>query len=80
MLGVDRLDFIKGLPQKLLAFEKFLKKNPHMQVRKVVGFVPTVCMLAADSTQTSFPHFRGSSERARLPKIVLGGRDGALSC
>ena len=25
MLGVDRLDMIKGIPQKLLAFEKFLQ-------------------------------------------------------
>ena len=30
MLGVDRLDMIKGIPQKLLAFEKFL-------VRRVPG-------------------------------------------
>ena len=28
MLGVDRLDMIKGIPQKLLAFEKFLDENP----------------------------------------------------
>ncbi|KAH9534724.1 hypothetical protein CY35_17G019300 [Sphagnum magellanicum] len=28
MLGVDRLDMIKGIPQKLLAFEMFLEKNP----------------------------------------------------
>ena len=28
MLGVDRLDMIKGIPQKLLAFEKFLEENP----------------------------------------------------
>jgi trehalose 6-phosphate synthase/phosphatase len=28
MLGVDRLDIIKGIPQKLLAFEKFLDENP----------------------------------------------------
>jgi trehalose 6-phosphate synthase/phosphatase len=27
MLGVDRLDIIKGIPQKLLAFEKFLDEN-----------------------------------------------------
>lgn len=27
MLGVDRLDTIKGIPQKLLAFEKFLDEN-----------------------------------------------------
>jgi trehalose 6-phosphate synthase/phosphatase len=28
MLGVDRLDMIKGIPQKLLAFEKFLEEHP----------------------------------------------------
>lgn len=28
MLGVDRLDMIKGIPQKLLAFEKFLHEHP----------------------------------------------------
>ena len=28
IVGVDRLDCIKGLPQKLLAFETFLERNP----------------------------------------------------
>ena len=28
MLGVDRLDMVKGIPQKLLAYEKFLEENP----------------------------------------------------
>lgn len=28
ILGIDRCDMIKGLPQKLLAFEKFLADNP----------------------------------------------------
>lgn len=28
MLGVDRLDMIKGIPQKILAFEKYLEENP----------------------------------------------------
>lgn len=27
MLGVDRLDMIKGIPQKLLAYEQFLEDN-----------------------------------------------------
>ena len=27
MLGVDRIDMIKGIPQKILAFEKFLEEN-----------------------------------------------------
>ena len=28
LIGVDRLDYIKGVPQKLHAFELFLKKHP----------------------------------------------------
>lgn len=35
MLGVDRLDMIKGIPQKLLAFEKFLEDNPNWQDKVV---------------------------------------------
>ena len=35
MLGVDRLDMIKGIPQKILAFEKFLEENPEW-IDKVV--------------------------------------------
>ncbi|EFJ28419.1 trehalose phosphate synthase [Selaginella moellendorffii] len=43
MLGVDRLDMIKGIPQKLLAFEKFLEDNPiwHDKVVMVQIAVPT---------------------------------------
>lgn len=28
IVGVERLDYIKGIPQKLLAFERFLQQNP----------------------------------------------------
>ncbi|CAH1453339.1 unnamed protein product [Lactuca virosa] len=28
LLGLDDLDMIKGIPQKILAFEKFLEENP----------------------------------------------------
>jgi len=28
LVGVDRLDYIKGVPQKLLAFENFLTQHP----------------------------------------------------
>jgi hypothetical protein len=31
MLGVDRLDMVKGIPQKLLAYEKFLDEHPEWQ-------------------------------------------------
>jgi trehalose 6-phosphate synthase len=35
LLGVDRLDYIKGVPQKLLAFGVFLKNHPEW-IEKVV--------------------------------------------
>ena len=43
MLGVDRLDMIKGIPQKLLAFEKFLDENAQWRdkVQLVQIAVPT---------------------------------------
>lgn len=36
MLGVDRLDMIKGIPQKILAFEKFLEENPNWRDKVVL--------------------------------------------
>ena len=36
MLGVDRMDVIKGLPYKLLAFEKYLEDNEHMHDKVVL--------------------------------------------
>lgn len=36
MLGVDRLDMIKGIPQKILAFEKFLEENPSWRDKVVL--------------------------------------------
>ncbi|KAK2839155.1 hypothetical protein FQN49_006421 [Arthroderma sp. PD_2] len=35
IVGVDRLDYIKGLPEKLRGFEEFLRKNPEW-VGKIV--------------------------------------------
>jgi len=37
MLGVDRLDMVKGIPQKLLAFEKFLEEHPEWRDKVRVG-------------------------------------------
>lgn len=36
MLGVDRLDMIKGIPQKILAFEKFLEENSYWRDKVVL--------------------------------------------
>ena len=30
MIGVDRLDYVKGIPQKLRAFEIFLTSHPEL--------------------------------------------------
>jgi len=37
ILGIDRLDYIKGIPHKLYAMERFLKNNPEWR-DKVLGF------------------------------------------
>ena len=31
LLGVDRLDYVKGVPHRLLAFEKLLDENPEFR-------------------------------------------------
>ena len=36
ILGVDRLDMIKGIPQKYLGFEKFLEENPDWRDKVVL--------------------------------------------
>ena len=36
MLGVDRLDMIKGIPQKLLSIEKFLDEHPEWHDNVIV--------------------------------------------
>jgi trehalose 6-phosphate synthase/phosphatase len=36
ILGVDRLDYTKGIPEKLLAFEEFLSRNPAWRTRVVL--------------------------------------------
>jgi trehalose 6-phosphate synthase/phosphatase len=43
ILGVDRLDYTKGIPQKLLSFEKFLADNPSYvgKVQLIQIAVPT---------------------------------------
>ncbi|QJD98876.1 trehalose-6-phosphate synthase [Massilia forsythiae] len=33
LLGVDRLDYTKGLPERLRAFERFLERHPHQAGR-----------------------------------------------
>lgn len=67
MLGVDRLDMIKGIPQRLLAFEKFLEENPkwHDKVALVQIAVPT----RTDVPECKFIWWL--SHRSPLPASIL---------
>lgn len=54
-LGIDRLDYTKGIPERLRAFERLLCKYPHLQ-RKVV-FVQ-----AGPESRTAIPRYRSLNE------------------
>ncbi|KAL7087471.1 hypothetical protein ACP275_13G070000 [Erythranthe tilingii] len=58
MLGVDRLDMIKGIPQKILAFEKFLEESPEWRDKVVLLqiAVPTRTDVAEYQKLTSQVH------------------------
>jgi trehalose 6-phosphate synthase/phosphatase len=72
ILGVDRLDYTKGLPQKLVAFEELLEKNPELAERVV--FI-----------QIASPSRMGVAEYQKLKREIdelvgrISGRFGGLS-
>ncbi len=57
VLGVDRLDYTKGLPQKLIAFEELLEQNPDL--RDTVVFI-----------QIAAPSRTGVAEYQRLRREI----------
>ncbi|XP_058092649.1 alpha,alpha-trehalose-phosphate synthase [UDP-forming] 1-like [Magnolia sinica] len=72
ILGVDRLDMIKGIPQKLLAFEKFLEDNPKWQEKLVL-------LQIAIPTRDQVPEYR--KLKSQVHEIVgrVNGRFGTLT-
>ncbi len=54
LLGIDRLDYIKGIPHKLYAFERFFEQNPDWigkvsdMHQAMVATVGCSCSLRAD--------------------------------
>lgn len=42
IVGVDRLDYIKGVPQKLHALELFLSQHPEWIGKVCLGLLPFV--------------------------------------
>ncbi len=71
MLGVDRLDMIKGIPQKLLAFEKFLEEHPEWRDKVLLVQI-------AVPSRTDVPEYQARPP-ARPPRAGLGA-PGRAAC
>ncbi|KAL2466761.1 hypothetical protein Adt_42612 [Abeliophyllum distichum] len=72
MLGVDRLDMIKGIPQKLLAFEKFLEENSHWHDKVVL-------LQIAVPTRTDVPEYQKLTSQVHEIVGRINGRFGTLT-
>lgn len=72
MLGVDRLDMIKGIPQKILAFEKFLEENPNWRDKVVL-------LQIAVPTRTDVPEYQKLTSQVHEIVGRINGRFGTLS-
>ncbi|KAL3643574.1 Trehalose-6-P synthase/phosphatase complex synthase subunit [Castilleja foliolosa] len=72
MVGVDRLDMIKGIPQKILAFEKFLEENPTWRDKVVLVQI-------AVPTRTDVPEYQKLSSQVHEIVGRINGRFGSLT-
>ncbi|KAK8681011.1 hypothetical protein V6N13_053418 [Hibiscus sabdariffa] len=72
ILGVDRLDMIKGIPQKALAFEKFLEENPSWQDKVVL-------LQIAVPTRSGVPEYQKLSSQVHEIVGRINGRFGTLT-
>ncbi|KAG0485014.1 hypothetical protein HPP92_009093 [Vanilla planifolia] len=72
MLGVDRLDMIKGIPQKILAFEKFLEENPIWRDKVVL-------LQIAVPTRTDVPEYQKLTSQVHEIVGRINGRFGTLT-
>ncbi|KAE9601211.1 putative alpha,alpha-trehalose-phosphate synthase (UDP-forming) [Lupinus albus] len=72
MLGIDRLDMIKGIPQKILAFEQFLEENPHWHDKVVL-------LQIAVPTRTDCPEYQKLTSQVHEIVGRINGRFGTLT-
>ncbi|KAK7257131.1 hypothetical protein RIF29_30873 [Crotalaria pallida] len=72
MLGVDRLDMIKGIPQKILAFEKFLEENVYWRDKVVL-------LQIAVPTRTDVPEYQKLTSQVHEIVGRINGRFGTLT-
>ncbi|KAA8524040.1 hypothetical protein F0562_010529 [Nyssa sinensis] len=72
MLGIDRLDMIKGIPQKILAFEKFLEENSTWRDKVVL-------LQIAVPTRTDVPEYQKLTSQVHEIVGRINGRFGTLT-
>ncbi|KAK2642639.1 hypothetical protein Ddye_024402 [Dipteronia dyeriana] len=72
MLGVDRLDMIKGIPQKILAFEKYLEENPNWRDKVVL-------LQIAVPTRTDVSEYQKLTSQVHEIVGRINGRFGTLT-
>ncbi|CAN1230323.1 Alpha,alpha-trehalose-phosphate synthase [UDP-forming] 1 [Linum grandiflorum] len=72
MLGVDRLDMIKGIPQKILAFEAFLEENPQWREKVVL-------LQIAVPTRTDVPEYQKLTSQVHEIVGRINGKFGTLT-
>ncbi|CAH8318983.1 unnamed protein product [Eruca vesicaria subsp. sativa] len=72
MLGVDRLDMIKGIPQKILAFEKFLEEYANWRDKVVL-------LQIAVPTRTDVPEYQKLTSQVHEIVGRINGRFGTLT-
>ena len=73
MLGVDRLDMIKGIPHKLLAFEKFLSENPDWANKVIL-------IQIAVPTRSDVPEYQRLASQVHELVGRINGRFGSIGC
>ena len=71
MLGVDRLDMIKGIPQKLLGYEKFLSEHPEWRDKVVLVQI-------AVPTRSDVPEYQKLTSQVHEIVGRINGRFGTL--
>ncbi|RID57838.1 hypothetical protein BRARA_F01188 [Brassica rapa] len=72
ILGVDRLDMIKGIPQKYLGFEKFLEENPDWRDKVVLVQI-------AVPTRDAVPEYQKVRDQVHGLVGRINGRFGSIS-
>jgi len=72
IVGIDRLDMIKGIPQKLLAFERFLHDNPTWRDKVVLVQI-------AVPSRINVPEYKRLRQHVHELVGRINGRFGTLS-